>query len=62
MYPFGEGAHFARVFDILPHGLIFVDTDWRVMSANSAAERLLRISRQEISGKLYGRSAECLPP
>ena len=61
MYPFSEGAHFARVFDILPHGLIFVDTDWRVMSANSAAERLLRISRQEISGKLVWEMAECLP-
>src|SRR6476620_10009266 len=61
MHPFGEGSHSARVFDVLRHGLIFLDAHWHIVSANTTAERLLGISRQEISGKLLWEIAECFP-
>src|SRR3954447_23263029 len=61
MHPLGEAAYAARVFDVLWHGLIFLDSHWRVVSANTTAERLLRISRQETSGKSLWEIAERFP-
>jgi signal transduction histidine kinase len=61
MHPLGEAAYAARVFDVLRHGLIFLDSHWRVVSANTTAERLLRISRQETSGKSLWEIAERFP-
>ena len=58
----GEGNNIIRVLDILPQGLITLDERWRVLHANAAAERMLGVSRDQISGRILWDIAGCFPP
>jgi signal transduction histidine kinase len=58
----GENDDLTRILDILPQGLITLDRRGMILHANSAAERVLGVSRDQISGRTLWDAPEKLPP
>ena len=57
------GEHWAEViFDSVSDGIILAGPDWRVRTINSAAERLLQVSRDELVNRVLGQEYRPVGP
>ena len=57
----GENNDLTRIMDMLPQGLITLDSRGMILNANSAAERMLGVSRDAVPGKALWDTADKFP-
>ncbi|MFB2970542.1 PAS domain S-box protein [Aerosakkonema sp. BLCC-F183] len=50
-------AELARIFETMPDGITIMDRDGQIISANAAAEKILRLSRSQITERIYNDPA-----